>query len=116
MADGVGVQAFQAGLDFLEECLVAPQDTAGSQGVLKEFADDGQVGSTTIACCAVVAFRGLVLVLWRGAGGGDQFAGLQWVVDEPVEAESTGPPEQGIGNVGEEIMVEGVAVVFPEGL
>ena len=113
VADSVGVQLSQGLLHLL---ILQSKHLACSNGVDKQFADNGQIGCTTVAGSAVIALIGLILVLGRCAGGSNQLAWLLGVVDEPTQAELGSTLHQRIGNVLQVSLVLCKLVALPQGV
>ena len=84
VADRIRMQTSQSLLYLL---ILLPKDLTCSDGIDKQFADDGKIGGTAITGCAVIALICLILVLGRCAGSRDKFTWLLGIVDEPVQTE-----------------------------
>ena len=111
MADGVGVQLGQG---LLHLFILLSENLTSSDGVDKQFADDSQVGSTAIACCAVIALVSLILVLGRCTWGCNQFARLFGVVDEPTQTELGCTLHQWISSILKILLVLSELITFPK--
>ena len=77
----IGVQAIDG---ILQGCLIGVVDVkslSSLDGVSEEFVNDGQIGSSSIERATLIAFICDILSLWRGAGGGDEFAWFQRIIN-----------------------------------
>ena len=95
LANGIGMQAVYLVLFHLKDVVRLANDTMCLQDIGFQFADNGEIGSTTIAGNTMITLVGDILILWRGTGCRDEFPRMMGVFDEPSVTKSIGSFHQG---------------------
>ena len=90
------------------------KNRTGCNGVRQQFANDGQIGSTTIAGHAVIAFICDIFVLWRRTGSRNQLSCHLRIVHQPRRTKVRRSLHQRIGHRAQIVGVLGKEIAFPQ--
>ena len=80
------------------------------RGIEQQFANDGKVGSTSVARHSMIALVSDILILWRSGRGSDEFSAI---VNQPTLAELGSTLHQRIGNGAQIVPVLCELVALP---